>query len=727
MLSPMENDLQPEIERALARQGELREVVRRHFGTTDKAVVRAVARFAEDDPSKLDYAALQLVAAAAPFLDGNRIATLINELPSDGLDLRTQPVDAAAARSAISKAFGAASGPKDGTYDLDHRMRLLRSLLVEEYGMFYSALHSAEQFRAPHRPHEAERLERIIRNGSFVQLRATSGHPLLDRRLAQLAVDRLSQDLLPGSPTRDGKIDPVHHEYLDAAFKARALDGEGLEATIEALSTMSAHGRQLVAAQTTDTAVLRHIADMPDLDSEARESVLRNSKTPIDVLRRDVHKGRGADNAITFHDAAPPDLLVEIAASTTNMQTLRRAIFHDNMPADAIRDLLRSEQPEKRAKEIVEAAGYAPNTPRDILEAFAASPDRESRQDVACNKNAGDLLTRLAADPDDDVRWAVAMNTSTPDTLLRTLAVDSSPSVRSAIVQYDKTVPVPTDVLQLLSEDPSAEVRGSLARFAAKNHVALEPEFWRRTLPEMDDEPRTFVSAILQEEHPDLVDVQHPLQRMLEETERAIDDGFALPSARRLKDWRQLPCDIDRLIPDPSAIRSAIECIPLAQRQGSVARTGREIYDLGDSMGNCLKTFVERAQAGSVVVASYPDPDRKETYAVVWDVDDGSLHFNQCGAKQNEPNLPDGFEDDARNLATDFNLGLKLSRSLDTEPVSRRRPGIRRVGRQAPHAGLRVDPQRGVHPDAAAGPEVRPRAAPEEPRAQRPATEIPGL
>jgi len=110
---------------------------------------------------------------------------------------------------------------------------------------------------------------------------------------------------------------------------------------------------------------------------------------------------------------------------------------------------------------IAEGVARSPNTPAELLQAFAQDNCIDVRRGVAQNKNSpAPVLEMLAQDRAWVVRNAVAFNPNTPSKVLEFLAGDKRKDVRRMVAENLHT---PVGVLETLAQDAAKDVRMAVA------------------------------------------------------------------------------------------------------------------------------------------------------------------------------------------------------------------------------------------------------------------------
>ena len=113
-----------------------------------------------------------------------------------------------------------------------------------------------------------------------------------------------------------------------------------------------------------------------------------------------------------------------------------------------------------------------PNTPVEILEAYANSSNAQIRISVANNPNAPVKILKLLANSEDyKMRFRVGRNPNTPTNLLESLANDSNSCVRESVSQNPNA---PLEILEKLANDRNLFVRESVVKNPQCTHHIKE-------------------------------------------------------------------------------------------------------------------------------------------------------------------------------------------------------------------------------------------------------------
>jgi len=252
----------------------------------------------------------------------------------------------------------------------------------------------------------------------------------------------------------------------------------------------------------TSFEILSHLAN--DTDVQVRECVARNIKTPSEILLKLSHDSEELIRCLTAtHNNAGPDVLENLAKGeidellairlAKNMKTpfkiLRRLAALNlervnnrlarnlKTPPDILFDLAKS----KSQRTLIYLLRRC-WLPEEILEAEASNSDPVIRKQVAKNKSLTKRVAeKLSDDKDKYVRSGLVSSGILSRNTLERLEKDESVQVRASIA---RTASSP-DILQRLSEDPSAHVRKALAY-----NVHISGDILRKLLLDPDNSVR---------------------------------------------------------------------------------------------------------------------------------------------------------------------------------------------------------------------------------------------
>ena len=112
------------------------------------------------------------------------------------------------------------------------------------------------------------------------------------------------------------------------------------------------------------------------------------------------------------------------------------------------------------------------NTPLDVLERLAVSPDPAVRRQVAANRSAPEaLLLTLAKDHDETIVRSLARRSKLPDSICVILAGSDLHGVQLSVVRRHR---LPAEVCEILAHRGDSTIRKKLAKHASANAAALD-------------------------------------------------------------------------------------------------------------------------------------------------------------------------------------------------------------------------------------------------------------
>lgn len=234
------------------------------------------------------------------------------------------------------------------------------------------------------------------------------------------------------------------------------------------------------------------------LERGQQEAIAENPAAPESLLRRIADRPQPHDGVlrvIAKNPKAPPDLLVRFVRQPhenrthSNVSMLDLVLANPNLPVEEReRLLLEKEKDEKNAKdrefmsrrtnspyalgEVVKSgqrnalytAARNPLTPAHILEQLAKHPDESVRRVLVDNQNLpASIRLELARDPSLSVRCELARkhpHRQTPAQVLELLANDESEQVREYVAENSDT---PAEVLVKLATDTSRQVKAKVS------------------------------------------------------------------------------------------------------------------------------------------------------------------------------------------------------------------------------------------------------------------------
>jgi hypothetical protein len=178
------NDLATDLQDARQETKRLRDVVGDHFGTTNGAVVAAVGRFAQQTTSTLDMSNLAVVAAAGPFIDPGRLATLIDRLPRLEMILAAE-VDGTALRPTFASILRQLR-PED-------RPEVVRDLITSTTVRMLE-LAPPDRLTEPAKDLVRTKLHKTLRRSAVAsdEFKAAARSALLTPELGRIGLDRLA-------------------------------------------------------------------------------------------------------------------------------------------------------------------------------------------------------------------------------------------------------------------------------------------------------------------------------------------------------------------------------------------------------------------------------------------------------------------------------------------------------------------------------------------------------
>ena len=227
------------------------------------------------------------------------------------------------------------------------------------------------------------------------------------------------------------------------------------------------------------------------------ESLARNPNTPPEILAELMTRGGVGRQAVSRNPNAPASALVELAQDSNETtrgwvaenpgtpveillqvatQPLEKsrsgisAIWEKVLknpslpPLERYRLLLEKERQEETAK----AEQFMSRRPQSLTEVLKSN-NRQALQNAARSLQTPiDILEQLAKHPDENVRSALLDNRNflsggLGTKLLRELARDQSVSVRNKLARKDRNRQTPGEILEMLADDESGQVRQLVA------------------------------------------------------------------------------------------------------------------------------------------------------------------------------------------------------------------------------------------------------------------------
>ncbi|WP_017721968.1 hypothetical protein [Kamptonema formosum] len=208
------------------------------------------------------------------------------------------------------------------------------------------------------------------------------------------------------------------------------------------------------------------------LERGQQQAIAKNPAAPESLLRRIADRPQPHDGVlrvIAENPKAPPDLLVRFVRQPhenrthSNVSMLDLVLDNPNLPVEErYRFLLEKEENEKNAK-AREFVSRRLNSPYALAE-LLKSGDRNALYSAARNPlTPAHILEQLAKHPDESVRRVLVDNPNLPASIRLELARDPSVSVRCKLARKDSHRQTPAQVLELLANDESEQVREYVA------------------------------------------------------------------------------------------------------------------------------------------------------------------------------------------------------------------------------------------------------------------------
>jgi len=247
--------------------------------------------------------------------------------------------------------------------------------------------------------------------------------------------------------------------------------------------------------------------------------------------------------------------------------------------------------------------------------------------------------------------------------LLAALLDHSPPTQR--ILAGNEATPAAA-LIHLATYPPDAQIRGALIANPSFPAAEMSAAWWNETLRLVD--PQAALAASSRVDLPAGVEgVEHFALSNIRETLHALENGAEKVVARQ---WSELPSRLNEPFSLSTSVVSAIEAQRLCGLSAEVARNGKVLDELHDTMGNCLDRYIERARSGNTIVASYVDKSRREIYAIAWNRRaDGTLSLGEMNSRFNAGQLPPGFAEAEASLRESINEAV---RSADGPTVQQR-------------------------------------------------------
>lgn len=665
------------------------ELVRTFFATDDRAVLRAVNRFVGSTSSPLDLLNLELIAAAAPFIEDGKLAALIERFPRTQLPLEVEPVDRDQLRAAIGRALSD-QGP-------EQRVALVEDLVWSSTKRFLELV-PAEHLDGEVLTELRADLRRSLRRAPSWELTALLRSDLIDDDLAVEACERVVRER-----TRPG-VDADEWRVEEARLRVRIDDRQWMARAL-ALGNRRA---------------MNDVAFAPGLSEDVAEWL---SEHPDDEVRARLAGNRGA----------LPASVVRRLAHDTALEVRQAAAARADAPSELLRELAATE-----GAAVLEAVGGNPSTPPDVLRELLSVAKGRRRLLLAVNPSLpSDLLAQLSADPNERVRHGVMANPGTPVEVLRTMCdgvplsrwqhvlvnpVAPPDLFRRAIEEAGRTKPwavmlrseaMPPELIGEVVERSGAE---DAALYLGQNAAVLDGrlrlprDVWQAVSPYLDPHVRARIASLPSDgvSRP----LGHPAVDDVGATDQALSLGIAVegPAWR----WRKLP-NVDDL---PLPVRAPLDLLEQSELGGeaaTVVRTIGELRELRRRMGNCLESCEAEIREGKVVVAAYEAPG-DDVYAVGWRMGRAGgwtlVDANSIGNR----GLPAGIAAEVQEITSRLDAEGRRAFTRPQPRAARRRAAGGEVAAQQPRRGRPIPGDgRAIGEDGLGGAAARPFGRPPRP------------
>ncbi len=290
---------------------------------------------------------------------------------------------------------------------------------------------------------------------------------------------------------------PLHYQGSDCdvllalAYNPEIPEAQRMEYLQQLLDYV---GKSIARDSRTPISVLEQLFEKGE-----KEAIAKNSATPEYLLRRIAdERQESLWRTLAKNPNTPPNLLIRFLHEEvekkvySNVTMFDIVIANPNLPIlERYRLLLGKEE----AQEITNAhqlMARRTDSPYALAQVVEQGDQKAKLIAARSNKTPIQILEQLAKDPDETVRQAVSQNSNLPLNLLLGLARDSSIKIRQTLAyksSHNKT-PTPIQLLEILAEDESEQVRAKVAE-----HPNSSVEILMRLANDTSREVKTKLTA----------------------------------------------------------------------------------------------------------------------------------------------------------------------------------------------------------------------------------------
>ncbi|MFB2894840.1 hypothetical protein ACE1CI_18170 [Aerosakkonemataceae cyanobacterium BLCC-F50] len=308
-------------------------------------------------------------------------------------------------------------------------------------------------------------IDNTLRNNSAARSVAVAlvGNPNTPETLREV----LKNQLIRPSKSLDS-YDSDRDIFLALAYNSAIPEAERRQ-YLQPFITQGYMGKIIAEDPRTPLNILEQL-----LEQGQEEAIAKNPATPEYLLRRIADKPLPHDwilRVIAENPNAPADLLIRFVKqphekrTSSNVSMLDLVLRNPNLPIlERYRLLLEKEQGQENAK-AHELMSRRPNSPYGLAE-VVKSGDKQAIYNAARNSLTPiPILEQLARYPDETVRGVLLENRNLPLEIRLELTRDRSVSVRCGLARKNPHRETPVQVLEILADDESEQVR----EFVAEN------------------------------------------------------------------------------------------------------------------------------------------------------------------------------------------------------------------------------------------------------------------
>lgn len=265
---------------------------------------------------------------------------------------------------------------------------------------------------------------------------------------------------------------PLDYQYSDRdvllalAYNPQVPEVERMEYLQQLLDYV---GKKIAMDSRTPLSVLEQL-----LEQGQQEAIAKNPATPEYLLRRIADEPQPHDSiwrVIAENPNAPADLLLRFvhhpheSQIDSNITMFDLVIANKNLPILERYRLLLSKEEAQEFANTHQLMAQRSDSPYALAQVLQNGDQKAKLTAAGSNKTPIQVLEQLTKDADETVRQVVLQNANLPLQNLLELARDKSFNVRSRLLyksSYNKT-PTPIQLLEILAQDESEEVRAKVA------------------------------------------------------------------------------------------------------------------------------------------------------------------------------------------------------------------------------------------------------------------------